>query len=238
MTTVRRFHLAMGGPAAAALLVLLAGPPAAARAQGAARPNIVLILADDLGFSDVGGYGGEVPTTNLDRLAAVGIGHLNGPGTYPGDLDRATPTVASLLREAGYATYMVGKWQVTPWPGPLVLFLSDNGGCAEEIGPEGRAQHFPRRTRDGRPIRLGNGTDILPGPRTPTRATASNGRPRDGSDRAQGSGRVPTGSRARARVALSRLGRPERRQALDRTPDPDRRPALTGGLYLRTVESR
>ena len=33
----------------------------------------------------------------------------------------------------------------------LVLFLSDNGGCAEEIGPEGRAQHFPRRTRDGRP---------------------------------------------------------------------------------------
>jgi arylsulfatase len=46
----------------------------------------------------------------------------------------------------------------------LVLFLSDNGGCAEEIGPEGRAQHFPRRTRDGRSVRLGNGTDILPGP--------------------------------------------------------------------------
>ena len=46
----------------------------------------------------------------------------------------------------------------------LVLFLSDNGGCAEEIGPEGRAQHFPRRTRDGRPIRLGNAADILPGP--------------------------------------------------------------------------
>jgi arylsulfatase len=46
----------------------------------------------------------------------------------------------------------------------LVLFLSDNGGCAEEIGPEGRARHFPRRTRDGRPVRLGNGTDILPGP--------------------------------------------------------------------------
>ena len=46
----------------------------------------------------------------------------------------------------------------------LVVFLSDNGGCAEEIGPEGRAQHFPRRTRDGRKVRLGNGTDILPGP--------------------------------------------------------------------------
>jgi arylsulfatase len=46
----------------------------------------------------------------------------------------------------------------------LVLFLSDNGGCAEEIGPEGRAQHFPRRTRDGRKVRLGNGKGILPGP--------------------------------------------------------------------------
>ncbi len=46
----------------------------------------------------------------------------------------------------------------------LVVFLSDNGGCAEEIGPEGRAQHFPRRTRDGREVRLGNGTDIVPGP--------------------------------------------------------------------------
>jgi arylsulfatase A-like enzyme len=46
----------------------------------------------------------------------------------------------------------------------LVVFLSDNGGCAEEIGPEGRARHFPLKTRDGRPIRLGNGTDIQPGP--------------------------------------------------------------------------
>jgi len=323
-------------------------------------PNVLLVMADDLGFSDIGSFGGEIPTPNLDRLAgegvrftqfynaarcsptraslltgrtphAVGVGHLNGPGTYPGDLDRNAPTVAERLRAAGYSTYMAGKWHVTPWPGPphnhptrrgfdrfygilasirsyynppslmlddqflpppegdyhftdavtdaavgyleqhdasrpfflyvahaaphwplhareadvarhleryragwevlrearyrrladlgvlsppdervepwasaepkewlarrmavyaamveqldrgvgrllealekrglasntLVVFLSDNGGCAEEIGPEGRANHFPRETRDGRPVRLGNGTDIAPGP--------------------------------------------------------------------------
>ncbi len=38
----------------------------------AERPNIVVVLVDDMGFSDIGCYGGEVPTPNLDRLAADG----------------------------------------------------------------------------------------------------------------------------------------------------------------------
>jgi arylsulfatase A-like enzyme len=37
------------------------------------RPNVVLILADDLGYSDIGCYGGEVATPNLDRLATDGL---------------------------------------------------------------------------------------------------------------------------------------------------------------------
>ena len=37
------------------------------------KPNIVLIMADDMGFSDIGCYGGEIPTPNLDRLAGGGL---------------------------------------------------------------------------------------------------------------------------------------------------------------------
>jgi arylsulfatase A-like enzyme len=38
-----------------------------------ARPNVVLILVDDMGFSDIGCYGGEISTPNLDRLATNGV---------------------------------------------------------------------------------------------------------------------------------------------------------------------
>jgi len=47
-------------------LTAMAGKPAE-------RPNVVLILADDLGFSDLGCYGGEIPTPHLDALAAGGL---------------------------------------------------------------------------------------------------------------------------------------------------------------------
>ncbi len=53
---------------------LAAGGAAAAGARGAAkRPNIVLIMADDMGYSDIGCYGGEIATPNLDRLARGGL---------------------------------------------------------------------------------------------------------------------------------------------------------------------
>src|SRR5690554_768025 len=59
---------------------------------GGARPDVLLILADDLGFSDLGCYGGEIPTPHLDALAARGVRFTN---FY--NYARCSPTRAALL---------------------------------------------------------------------------------------------------------------------------------------------
>ena len=128
---------------------LLLGTLAGQAAADSERPNIVLLLADDWGFSDVGAYGGEMATPNLDMLAARGMrfsnfhvtascaptrsmlmtgvdNHRNGVGNMPetipqshigkpgylGVLDTNVVTVASLLRDSGYHTYISGKWHL------------------------------------------------------------------------------------------------------------------------------
>ena len=93
------------------------------------RPNIVLIMADDLGFSDLGCYGGEIETPHLDRLAGEGMRFtqfyncgvcrtsrtslLTGlhPRRVKGRLlhDNMT-TLAEVARSAGYRTALIGKW--------------------------------------------------------------------------------------------------------------------------------
>jgi len=55
------------------LFLLLAGSQLDAARPGQARPNVVLILADDMGFSDLGCYGSEIATPNLDQLARHGL---------------------------------------------------------------------------------------------------------------------------------------------------------------------
>ena len=66
--------------------------PSVAMAQQASRPNIILILADDMGYSDIGCYGGEIETPNIDQLAQNGLRYRQ---FYNGA--RSCPTRASLL---------------------------------------------------------------------------------------------------------------------------------------------
>ncbi len=61
------------GTIATLALVFCAASLCDADGQQASRPNVILIIADDLGFSDLGCYGGEIDTPNIDRLAEQGM---------------------------------------------------------------------------------------------------------------------------------------------------------------------
>jgi arylsulfatase len=65
---------------------------ARAAAQVDARPNVVVVLVDDMGWSDIGSYGGEIPTPNLDALARRGVRFTQFYAT-----PRCSPTRSSLL---------------------------------------------------------------------------------------------------------------------------------------------
>ena len=110
-----------------------------------AAPNFVLINIDDLGYADIGPFGGKVPTPHLDRMAKEGMkltSHYAAPvcspsraammsGCYPKrvlsipgvlfpaaavGLNPDTTTVAEVLRAAGYATACIGKWHLGDQP--------------------------------------------------------------------------------------------------------------------------
>ena len=108
---------------ALALLLIATTSPAAE------RPNMVMILADDLGYSDLGCYGGEIETPNLDALAARGVRmrqFYNGSKCEPTRTDllsgqyhhtvgmgiRRGPTIGHVAQAAGYRAMAVGKWHM------------------------------------------------------------------------------------------------------------------------------
>jgi arylsulfatase A-like enzyme len=132
------------------------------------KPNFIFILADDLGYADLGCYGGRSQCSpNLDRMASQGLrftdGYANSPVCSPTRFALATgrwqyrlrgaadepiasrigrgrpdlglppshPTLPSLLRDAGYATALIGKWHLgfPPYFGPL------KSGYQEFFGP-------------------------------------------------------------------------------------------------------
>ena len=80
-----------------------------AKSSPAAPPNIVVILVDDMGFSDVGCYGGEIDTPNIDRLASEGLRF-----TQFYNAGRCCPTRASLL--TGRHPHQVGIGHMTEPP--------------------------------------------------------------------------------------------------------------------------
>ncbi len=125
----------------------------------AARPNIVLIVGDDLGYGDVGVYGAsDIRTPNIDRLAAEGIrltdfyaAPLCTPsraqlllGRYPvrsglvrvlypyskDGIDEGEVTLAEALHDAGYTTHAIGKWHL----GHLPQFLPTRHGFDTWLG--------------------------------------------------------------------------------------------------------
>ncbi len=131
------------------VLVLLAifGLRAGAEAAQNAKPNVVLIYIDDLGYGDLGAYGcTDIPTPNIDRLAKEGVrctaSYITNPPCCPSrcslmmgqygqrfgkygmsrglPIPEDRPTLAEFLRDQGYVTGQIGKWDIgTNRQGPL-----------------------------------------------------------------------------------------------------------------------
>ena len=123
----RRGFLRAAGAGAVMLAV-----PGAVRAAGTsrARPNIVLIMVDDMGYSDIGCYGGEIRTPNLDRLAAGGVRF-----THFYNAARCCPTRASLL--TGLYPHQAGMGGMvttgTVKPGAYQGYLNDRCVTIAEV---------------------------------------------------------------------------------------------------------
>lgn len=119
------------------------------------RPNILIILADDLGYSDLGCYGSDIATPNLDKLASMGLRFTQFyntgrcwptrsallTGYYPqqihmdppqGLLPPWTRILPQWLNAAGYRSYHSGKWHVLGAPSPVADGGFDHSYCLDD----------------------------------------------------------------------------------------------------------
>jgi arylsulfatase len=164
------------------------------------RPNILLIMADDMGYTDIGAFGGEIQTPHIDALAKGGVrfsnfhtsvscsptrsmlltgtdNHITGLGNmhelltaeqrgkpgYEGHLNDRVVTLAEVLRDGGYHTYMAGKWHLGDEPehfpharGFERSFSMLQGGAShwsDRIGLQAATQPFAKYSRDGKELK-------------------------------------------------------------------------------------
>jgi len=137
---MRFFRITLAGILLAAAFIALAATSSAA--QDAPKPNIVFIVADDMGYADCGVHGSkDIPTPHIDSIAKAGVrftdGYVTGPVCSPTraalmtaryqhrdgvpdwvrkdsetGLAAGVPTIADYLRKAGYRTALIGKWHL------------------------------------------------------------------------------------------------------------------------------
>jgi len=136
------------------------------------KPNIILIMADDMGYSDIGCYGGEIQTPNIDRLAAGGLRFTQfynnaicvpsraslltglysqqvGVYTNTPEVMKNSVTLAEVLQNAGYRTMMTGKWHALeiPFERGFEHYYGLTDGCSNYFNPG------PQRPGEGNPGR-------------------------------------------------------------------------------------
>lgn len=165
----------------AAILTMLVtqGKSSTAEAKSGKSPNILLILVDDMGYSDLGCYGGEIKTPTIDRLASNGLRYSQFynsarcvpsraailSGYYAQQINRDSvlelkgkgarpkwaPLLPKYLKRAGYRSYLSGKWHIDGKP--------MNNGFDHALDFVDRHNYFSSKMilKDGKPYQTKKG---------------------------------------------------------------------------------
>ncbi|MEI6713202.1 MAG: arylsulfatase [Verrucomicrobiota bacterium] len=130
------------------------------------RPNVLIILADDLGYSDLGCYGGEIATPNLDKLATNGLRFTQFYNSAKCEPTRASLmsgqywqncglgikeglTMGQAMKTTGYATFAIGKWHMdgSPFDRGFDHYFGHLAGASDYFRGD------PSHRLDGQPFR-------------------------------------------------------------------------------------